>query len=97
MSEAIREAIERTSAAMLADPAKAQQSELPPPLASSKACNAKAPSPGWLMRGALAACTEVSVDSESDHRGMLGLDGNVSAAMRTTRLRVPCTLEVEVA
>jgi uncharacterized OsmC-like protein len=128
MSQAIREAIERTSSAILADPAKAQakrapatarlveglqceitgpygetlRTDMPPAIGGS----AKGPSPGWLMRGALAACTatvigmraaklgialrsvEVTVDSESDHRGMLGLDDKVSAGMRAMRLHV---------
>ena len=57
------------------------------------------PSPGWLMRAALASCTgtviamraaqlgialdqlDVTVESESDNRGMLGLDERVSAGL----------------
>jgi uncharacterized OsmC-like protein len=67
---------------------------------------ASGPSPGWLLRSALASCTatviamraaklgmalsdlEVTVESESDNRGMLGLDENVSAGMGAVRTRV---------
>lgn len=63
-----------------------------------------APSPGWLLRAALACCDatliamraaqlgvtlttlEVTVDSQSDDRGLLGMDGNIPAgplSMRT--------------
>lgn len=65
-----------------------------------------AASPGWLMRGGLAACTatvlamraeqlgirltrlEITVDSRSDARGMLGLDESVPAG--------PLDLDMEV-
>lgn len=68
--------------------------------------NASGPSPGWLLRGALASCTatviamraarlgvvlnalEVTVESESDNRGMLGLDESVSAGLEAVRTRV---------
>lgn len=58
---------------------------------------ASAPSPGWLMRAALASCDatviamraaylginlnklEVTVGSESDDRGLLGMDESISA------------------
>jgi uncharacterized OsmC-like protein len=67
---------------------------------------AAAPTPGWLMRAALAACNatciamraakrgislsrlEVTVDSEVDNRGMLGLDEKVSAGMQNLRVLV---------
>lgn len=67
---------------------------------------ASGPSPGWLLRSALASCTatviamraaklgvalselEVTVESESDNRGMLGLDESVSAGMGAVRTRV---------
>jgi uncharacterized OsmC-like protein len=67
---------------------------------------ASGPSPGWLLRGALASCTataiamraamlgvtltdlEVTAESESDNRGMLGMDERVSAGLGKVRLRV---------
>jgi uncharacterized OsmC-like protein len=68
-----------------------------------------APSPGWYLRAALAACVtslaamraaqlgidgfgcEVDVDSESDDRGILGLDGDVPAGPLSTRIRFRLT------
>jgi uncharacterized OsmC-like protein len=67
---------------------------------------ATAPSPGWLMRAALASCNatcialraatagielarlEVTVTSESDARGLLGLDASVSPALQNLRVHV---------
>ena len=67
---------------------------------------ATAPTPGWLMRAALASCDataiamhaarrgiglaalEVTVTSESDNRGMLGLDESVSAGLQAVCLHV---------
>jgi uncharacterized OsmC-like protein len=67
---------------------------------------ATAPTPGWLMRAALASCNatciairaakgginlaklEVTVSSESDNRGMLGLDDNVPAGLQDLRVHV---------
>jgi uncharacterized OsmC-like protein len=67
---------------------------------------ATAPTPGWLMRAALAACDativemeaardgveltelKVTVDSESDFRGVLGLDGDVHPGPRAVRVRI---------
>jgi uncharacterized OsmC-like protein len=67
---------------------------------------ASAPSPGWLLRAAVASCVatliamraaqlgvrlttlEVTVDSESDDRGILGLDDAVPAGPLTARLNV---------
>jgi uncharacterized OsmC-like protein len=64
------------------------------------------PSPGWLMRAALASCDatliamraaqegvtlsdlQVSVDSESDDRGLLGMDDSVPAGPFSARVRV---------
>jgi uncharacterized OsmC-like protein len=124
----IREAIERVSAAISADPAKAQSknapatarlmgglqcelrgpnnerlvTDMPPALGGT----ASGPNPGWLLRGALASCTatviamraaklgvtlsdlEVTVESDSDNRGMLGLDENVSAGLGAVRMKV---------
>jgi len=63
-----------------------------------------APSPGWFMRAAVAACTlslatmraaqlgmtgfrcEVEVDSESDDRGILGLDPSTPAGPFSMRI-----------
>ena len=65
-----------------------------------------APSPGWYLRAATAACVaslavmraaqlgiagfgcEVDVDSESDDRGILGLDDAVPAGPLSTRVSV---------
>lgn len=65
-----------------------------------------APSPGWLMRAAMASCVatliamraahqevvlstlEVAVDSESDDRGILGLDDEIPAGPLSTRVAV---------
>ncbi len=65
-----------------------------------------APSPGWLMRAALANCDatligmraaqmgiqltelEVIVDSESDDRGLLGMDDSVPAGPISMRTRI---------
>jgi uncharacterized OsmC-like protein len=64
-----------------------------------------APSPGWFLRAAVAACAsslavmraaqlglagfrcEVEVDSESDDRGILGLDASTPAGPLSMRLR----------
>ena len=65
-----------------------------------------APSPGWLLRAALANCDatviamraaqlgvalttlEVTVDSESDDRGLLGMDDTIPAGALNMRTRV---------
>lgn len=65
-----------------------------------------APSPGWLLRAALASCAatliamqaaresvaltalEISVDSESDDRGILGMDASVPAGPLGVKIRV---------
>lgn len=65
-----------------------------------------APSPGWLMRAALATCEAtviamraaqegielttltVSVESESDSRGLLGMDDSVPAGPLSIRARI---------
>ena len=65
-----------------------------------------APSPGWLLRAALATCDatvismraaqlgitltslEVTVDSESDDRGLLGLDDTIPAGPLSVRTRI---------
>jgi uncharacterized OsmC-like protein len=124
----IREAIERLSAAISADPAKARAknasatarvteglrcevtgprderavTDMPPAMGGK----ASGPNPGWLLRAAMASCTatviamraaklgvalstlEVQVDSESDTRGILGLDERVSAGLGVLRTTV---------
>jgi uncharacterized OsmC-like protein len=125
---AIREAIERTSAAISADPARAKAKNAPatarlaeglkfevsgphgerlttdmPPAMGGRAGG---PTPGWLLRGALASCTatviamraarlgialrtlEVTAESDSDNRGVLGLDERVSAGLGPVRTKV---------
>jgi len=70
-----------------------------------------APSPGWLMRAALANCDatliamraaqvgirltdlEVVVDSESDDRGLLGIDDSVPAGPLSMRTRIRIAAE----
>ncbi len=65
-----------------------------------------APSPGWMLRAAIASCVasliairaavlswelgsvEVSVDSESDDRGILGMADDVPAGALSTRISV---------
>ena len=67
---------------------------------------AAAPSPGWMLRAAAAACVasliairaaamqaeirsiDVEVDSESDDRGILGLDASIPAGAISTRVAV---------
>jgi uncharacterized OsmC-like protein len=68
--------------------------------------SASAPSPGWFLRAAVAACVTslatmraaqlgwsgvrcaVEVDSESDDRGILGLDPSVPSGPLSMRIRV---------
>ncbi|MDP8957592.1 MAG: OsmC family protein [Actinomycetota bacterium] len=65
-----------------------------------------APSPGWLLRAAIASCVatlvamraaeegvelsrlEVQVDSESDDRGILGMDASIPAGPLSARIRI---------
>ena len=67
---------------------------------------ATAPSPGWMLRAAIASCVasliairaatlgyeltsvDVTVDSESDDRGILGLDDSIPAGPLSTRIAV---------
>jgi len=127
MSEStVREAIERLSAAISADPSKARArssatarhteglkcevtgprgervlTDMPPAIGGG----ASAPNPGWLLRAAMASCAatviatraaklgiglstlEVTVESESDQRGLLGLDDGVSAGLSAWRIK----------
>ena len=80
----------------------AVKSDMPPSVGGGGA----APSPGWLMRAALANCDatliamraaqmgiqltelEVIVDSESDDRGLLGMDDSVPAGPLSIRTRI---------
>src|ERR671934_2030089 len=75
-------------------------------MAESVGGGASAPTPGWLLRAALAACDatlvameaaregieltdlQVSVESESDFRGVLGLDPSIHAGPASMRVRV---------
>jgi uncharacterized OsmC-like protein len=75
-------------------------------MAESVGGGASAPTPGWLMRAALAACdastvlieaaregielTEltVTVVSESDSRGVLGLDDSIPPGPLSVRVRI---------
>ena len=81
---------------------RAVKSDMP----SSVGGAGSAPSPGWLMRAALANCDatliamraaqvgirltdlEVVVDSESDDRGLLGIDDSVPAGPLSMRTRI---------
>src|ERR671934_2580151 len=75
-------------------------------MAESVGGGASAPTPGWLLRAALAACDatlvameaardgieltdlQVSVESESDFRGVLGVDPSIHAGPASMRVRV---------
>jgi uncharacterized OsmC-like protein len=75
-------------------------------MAESVGGGATAPTPGWLLRAALAACDAtlvameaardgveltdlaVSVESESDFRGVLGVDGSVNPGPIAIRTRI---------
>lgn len=124
----VREAIDRLSESISADPAKARAKNLPatarllnglqcelqgpynerfvtdmPPAMGGEASG---PNPGWLLRGALASCTatviamraaklgialtslEVTAETDSDLRGILGLDESISAAHQAVRMKV---------
>ena len=128
MSTNVVEAIDKLSAAITADPAKARAKNLPATarLTGGLRCEltgpynerlvtdmppavgggASGPNPGWLMRGALASCTatviamraaklgvaldslEVTAETDSDLRGILGLDEAVSAGHGPVRIKV---------
>jgi uncharacterized OsmC-like protein len=127
-SVSVRDAIERVSAVISAQPGKGRTkgvpasarlldglrcevhgpnaeivtTDMPPAMGGS----ASGPNPGWLLRAALASCNataiamraaklgisltqlEVTVESESDNRGLLGLDDEVSAGLSGIRMRV---------
>jgi uncharacterized OsmC-like protein len=127
MSANIREAVDKLSATLVADPSKARAKNAPATarLIAGLQCEiggpygervitdmppamgggASGPNPGWLLRGALASCTatvamraaklgieltalEVHVESDSDSRGILGLDPAVSAGLGALRTRI---------
>lgn len=129
----VRQAIERTMAAIAADSTKAKaknvpatariteglkcevtgpqgerlETDMPPAMGGA----ASGPNPAWLLRGALASCTatviamraatlgitlqalEVTVESESDARGILGMDANIAAGLGAIRTRVKIQAE----
>ena len=125
---AVKQAMERTAAALAADSTKAKSKNVPatariteglkcevtgpygerlvtdmPPAMGGAASG---PNPGWLLRSALASCTatvigmraaklgiklealEVTVESESDARGILGMDPGITAGLGAIRTRV---------
>ena len=75
-------------------------------MAESVGGGASAPTPGWLLRAALAACDasaiameaardgieltdlQVTVESESDFRGVLGVDPSVQPGPLSVRVRI---------
>ena len=124
----IAEAIDKLSATLSADPAKARARNMPATarlleglrcevrgphdwrlvtdMAPAVGGTASGPNPGWLLRGALASCTatviamraaklgvalaslEVTAESDSDLRGILGLDESVSSGHGPVRIKV---------
>jgi uncharacterized OsmC-like protein len=80
-------------------------------MAESVGGGASTPTPGWLLRAALAACDasavameaardgieltdlEVSVESESDFRGVLGVDPSVHAGPLSVRVGIRLAAE----
>jgi uncharacterized OsmC-like protein len=124
----VREAIDRLSAVIAADPAKARMKNVPATarLTEGLKCEVSgpnqervatdmppamggglsAPNPSWLLRAGMASCVatviamraakqgialtelEVTVESDSDARGILGLDDKVSAGLNPMRTRV---------
>jgi uncharacterized OsmC-like protein len=80
--------------------------ELVTDMSKSVGGGASAPTPGWLMRAALAACDattvameaardgieltdlKVTVESETDFRGVLGVDGAAHAGPLAVRVRI---------
>ena len=102
----VREAIDRLSESISADPAKARAknapatarllnglqcelqgpynerlvTDMPPALGGG----ASGPNPGWIALSSL----EVTAETDSDLRGILGLDESISAGHQAVRLRV---------
>jgi uncharacterized OsmC-like protein len=129
MSEtSVREAIERLSTVIRAEPAKARAKNVPATARLSEGLKfevtgpnkervvtdmpgpmgggASAPNPSWFLRAGMASCAatviamraaklgitltelEVTVESDSDLRGILGLDDEVSAGLNPMRTKV---------
>lgn len=129
MSETtVREAIERLSTAIRAEPAKAKSKNVPATarlagglkfevtgpsnervatdMPAPMGGGATAPNPAWFLRAGMASCAatviamraaklgialstlEVTVESDSDLRGVLGLDEKVSAGLNPMRTKV---------
>jgi uncharacterized OsmC-like protein len=83
--------------------------ELTTDMSESVGGGATAPTPGWLMRAALASCDattvameaaregveltdlKVTVESESDFRGVLGVDPSVHPGPVVVRVRIELT------
>jgi uncharacterized OsmC-like protein len=124
----VREAIERLSTAIRAEPAKAKGKNVPATARLTEGLKfevtgpnkehaltdmpapmgggATAPNPAWLLRAGMASCAatviamraaklgialtelEVTVESDSDLRGLLGLDEKVSAGLNPVRTKV---------
>jgi len=131
----IREAIERLSTAIRAEPAKARSKNAPATarlteglksdvtgpnlervvtdMPSPMGGGASAPNPAWLLRAGMASCAatviamraarlgialtalEVTVESDSDLRGILGLDEKVSAGLNPMRTKVRISGDAE--
>jgi uncharacterized OsmC-like protein len=128
VSGAIREALERATAYLRANPAEAlytdspatavldeglrvtvsgpDEARLATDMPRSVGGDASSQSPGWYLRAAEASCVatlvamraaqvgvalerlSVTVDSQSDDRGILGIDPSVPAGPLSTRIRV---------
>ena len=124
----VREAIERLSTAIRAEPAKARAKNVPATACLTEGLKfevtgpnkervltdmpapmgggASAPNPSWFLRAGMASCAatviamraaklgialtrlEVTVESDSELRGILGLDEKVSAGLNPMRTRV---------
>jgi uncharacterized OsmC-like protein len=124
----VREAIERLSTSIRAEPAKAKSKNTPATARLTEGLKfdvtgpnqervvtdmpfpmgggASAPNPAWFLRAGMASCAatviairaarlgialtalEVTVESDSDLRGILGLDEKVSAGLNPMRTKV---------
>lgn len=127
-STGVREAIERLSTAIRAEPAKARSKNVPATARLTEGLKfdvtgpnqervatdmpapmgggGSAPNPAWYLRAGMASCAatviamrgaklgislthlEVTVESDSDLRGVLGLDDKVSAGLNPMRTKV---------
>jgi hypothetical protein len=94
----VRDALERVSAAISSDAGKARAKNAPAKarLTQGLRCEVSGPHDERLytdmppaMGGAASAPNpQVDVESESDNRGMLGLDAGVSAGLGAVRMKV---------